>query len=62
VSLEHLGYAPSPQTAVGGGGQRSWTFIAHKAGTDTLQLKLWRAWEGEASITRRFTVTLHVRE
>jgi inhibitor of cysteine peptidase len=62
VALQHLEYAPSPHAGVGGGGQRSWTFTAHKAGTDTLQLKLWRAWEGETSITRRFTVTLHVRE
>ena len=62
VALQHQEYAPSPPAAVGGGGQRSWTFIAHKAGTDTLQLKLWRAWEGDASIARRFTVTLHVRE
>ena len=61
VSLQHQEYRPFPHAAVGGGGQRSWTFIAHKAGTDTLQLKLWRAWEGESSITRRFTVTLHVR-
>jgi inhibitor of cysteine peptidase len=61
VSLQHQEYGPLPNAAVGGGGQRSWTFIAQKAGTDTLQLKLWRAWEGDSSITRRFTVTLHVR-
>ena len=60
VSLQHLEYGPLPHAGVGGGGHRTWTFIAHKAGTDTLQLKLWRAWEGETSITRRFTVTLHV--
>jgi len=60
VSLQHQEYGSSPHAAVGGGGQRSWTFIAQKAGTDTLQLKLWRAWEGDSSITRRFTVTLHV--
>ena len=60
VSLLHQEYGTSPHAAVGGGGQRSWTFIAQKAGTDTLQLKLWRPWEGESSITRRFTVTLHV--
>jgi inhibitor of cysteine peptidase len=60
VSLQHQEYGPFPHAAVGGGGQRSWTFIAQKAGTDALQLKLWRPWEGENSITRRFTVTLHV--
>jgi inhibitor of cysteine peptidase len=61
VSLQHQEYAPLPHAAVGGGGQRSWTFVVRKAGADTLRLKLWRAWEGESSITRRFTVTLHVR-
>jgi len=60
VSLQHQEYATSPHAAVGGGGHRSWTFIAQKVGTDTLHLKLWRAWEGEPSVTRRFTVTLHV--
>jgi inhibitor of cysteine peptidase len=60
VSLQHLEYGPLPHAGVGGGGHRTWTFIAQKAGTDTLQLKLWRAWEGETSITRRFAVTLHV--
>ena len=60
VSLQHQEYGPFPHAAVGGGGQRSWTFIAQKAGTDTLQLKLRRPWEGENSITTRFTVTLHV--
>jgi len=61
VALQHQEYAPFSHAAVGGGGQRSWTFVAHRAGTDTLQLKLWRVWEGESSVTRRFTVTLHVR-
>jgi inhibitor of cysteine peptidase len=60
VSLQHQEYVTSPHAAVGGGGHRSWMFIAQKVGTDTLHLKLWRAWEGETSVTRRFTVTLHV--
>jgi hypothetical protein len=28
----------------------------------TLHFKLWRAWEGDASIGQRFTATLHVHE
>jgi predicted secreted protein len=47
---------------MGGGGQRRWTFTAQKAGMATLELKLWRTWEGDASISERFTVTLHVQE
>jgi inhibitor of cysteine peptidase len=62
VGLQTLEYTPAPRAAVGSGGQRRWTFVAHKAGTDSLHFKLWRAWEGEASVARRFGVTLHVRE
>ena len=43
-------------------GQRRLTFHAKKAGSVPLQLKLWRAWEGDASIVERFRVTLQVQE
>lgn len=46
---------------VGGGGQRILTFQAARTGTEKLQLKLWRAWEGESSIVERFTVTVEVK-
>ena len=60
VALKHAKFTRSPEAATGGGGQRTWTFIAKRRGTATLQLKLWRAWEGDASVTRRFTATLRV--
>ena len=43
-------------------GQRRLTFHAKKAGSVPLQLKLWRAWEGDASIVERFRITLKVQE
>jgi inhibitor of cysteine peptidase len=46
---------------VGGGGQRILTFQAHKAGAEKLQIKLWRAWEGDSSIIDRFAVTVEVQ-
>lgn len=45
---------------VGGGGQRSFTFVAQKAGTVTLKLKHWRSWEGDASIVDTFSIPVQI--
>jgi inhibitor of cysteine peptidase len=47
-------------TASGGGGERWITFAALLAGSTNLVLKLWRAWEGESSVDRRFELTVIV--
>jgi inhibitor of cysteine peptidase len=44
--------------AVGSGGDMQWTVDAKAPGTAPLRLKLWRQWEGDASIQKRFAVTL----
>jgi inhibitor of cysteine peptidase len=62
IALQHVEYVRSRDAAVGGGGQRIWTFVARKPGMATLHFKLWRAWEGDASIGQRFTATLNVQE
>jgi inhibitor of cysteine peptidase len=62
IALQQVEFVPSHSTGMGGGGQRRWTFTAQKAGMATLEFKLWRTWEGDASISERFTVTLHVQE
>jgi inhibitor of cysteine peptidase len=54
-------YAAAPGSKVGRGGRRVVTFQVRKAGISTIQLKRWRAWEGDSSITQRFSVTLRVR-
>ncbi len=59
VALEASDYVP-PGPAVGGGGERVFTFKAKKSGNATVRLKLGREWEGEGSITQTFTVTLRV--
>lgn len=46
---------------VGAGGQRLLRFQADRIGTEKLQLKLWRSWEGDSSITDRFAVTVTVQ-
>jgi len=61
LTLQDSDYAPAPDSRVGGGGQRVFTFKAQKAGAVDLQLKLWRQWEGDQSITDRFVVILQIR-
>jgi inhibitor of cysteine peptidase len=53
-------YNPAGSAGIGGGGQRAFTFEAKKEGIDPLEFKLWREWEGERSVTRRFTLTVRV--
>jgi inhibitor of cysteine peptidase len=45
----------------GAGGLRTFTLGTVAAGTTHIQLKLWREWEGDASITQRFAATIRVR-
>ena len=59
VALESSDYV-QPGSAVGGGGERLFTFRAKKAGSATVRLKLWREWEGETSVARTFTVAVRV--
>jgi len=46
-------YVPSAGAGLGAGGQRVFTFQALQAGTVSLQLKRWRQWEGDPSVTER---------
>ena len=62
VALQNAAYTRDHGSGVGGGGQRILTFKAQQAGMAALQLKLWRAWEGDTSIIERFTVRFHVQE
>ncbi len=55
----HSDYAPA-SAGVGGGGLRTFTFIAKKAGAASLRFKLWREWEGESSVTDVFTVNARI--
>jgi inhibitor of cysteine peptidase len=47
--------------AVGGGGETTWTLTPKAPGTTHLALKLWRHWEGDTSVKKRFAVTLSVK-
>jgi inhibitor of cysteine peptidase len=48
-------------SAIGSGGTQTLTFVAKSVGTVHLQLKYWRSFMGEKSITRRFAVTIQVQ-
>jgi inhibitor of cysteine peptidase len=48
-------------SAIGSGGTQTLTFVAKSVGTTTLQLKYWRSFVGEKSITRRFAVTIQIQ-
>src|SRR5262249_10099479 len=54
-------FVPSPGGAVGGGGTRSISLGFKKAGRGLLQLKLKRAWSGEASSAQGFQVEVDVK-
>jgi inhibitor of cysteine peptidase len=54
-------FSSTPGGAIGSGGTRTFTFIAKQAGTVHLQLKLWRAWQGDSSIIERYDITFQVQ-
>jgi inhibitor of cysteine peptidase len=59
---DQVGYTQSPSGSIGSGGRRSFAFEAKGLGTAHLQLKLWREWEGDASIIDRFDVTIQIQK
>ena len=60
MSLVNSEYAQSPGTGIGGGGQRTFTFKAERAGHSPIRLKLWRDFQGDNSIIQRFDLTIQV--
>jgi inhibitor of cysteine peptidase len=50
----------TPAGAVGGGGERTFHFVANAPGQTALRLKLWREWEGDRSVIERFEVSVNV--
>jgi inhibitor of cysteine peptidase len=60
VALRPQGHSPR-SAAVGSGGDTTWSLQAKAAGTTQLRLKLWRAWEGDASVQQRFLLNVKVQ-
>lgn len=61
IELKSSDYVLPSSTGVGGGGTRHLTFALKKNGTAQLKLKLWRDWEGDASVTERFALNFVIR-
>ncbi|HEX8969139.1 MAG TPA: protease inhibitor I42 family protein [Chloroflexota bacterium] len=60
VRLEDTAFQAPPDAAIGTGGTRLARFRVAASGQATIRLKHWRDWEGDASVTERFSVTLRV--
>ena len=50
----------SPDSGVGGGGERKLTFVAQQSGGTHIILKLCRDWIGDSSTIRRFDVQIRI--
>lgn len=53
---------PPSTPQIGAGGTRVFRFRAGRPGAGRLELKLWREFEGERSVVRRFTCDVTVAE
>jgi len=51
---------PDPSPRRGKGGVREFRFRAKEPGSRRLELKHWREWEGERSVTERFGVDIGI--
>jgi inhibitor of cysteine peptidase len=47
---------------IGSGGEHTFSFRSKKTGTAGIQFKLWREWEGDRSITDRYSVNIEVAD
>ncbi len=53
-------YQAGAGSGLGGGGTRSFWFVPSQAGIAQVELKLWREWEGDRSVTQRYRLQVHV--
>jgi inhibitor of cysteine peptidase len=60
LTLKQSNFSAS-SSLIGSSGTQTFTFVAKSAGTVHLQLKYWRSFAGDKSITRRFAVTIQIR-
>jgi len=60
LTLKQSNFSAS-NSSPGSGGTETFIFVAKSTGTVTLQLKYWRRFEGNKSITQRFAVTIQIQ-
>lgn len=61
LGLEGSEFSLPATAGIGGGGVRTFAFRTKRAGSARIDLKLWREWEGDASIIERFHVLIVVK-
>lgn len=61
LCLESVAFLPGERTRVGGGGIKTLKFRPKGIGASRVELKLWREWEGDASIVARFGFNVDIR-
>jgi predicted secreted protein len=61
LALDGTDYAAPTEGFVGARGQRSFTFTARQPGEVALKFKYWRFWEGDASATEHYAITVQIR-
>ena len=62
LALDSTDFEDPTEGFIGARGMRTFTFTARQPGEVVLKLKHWRLWEGEGSVTERFSVTLRIQE
>lgn len=60
LTFESSDYQSTSGGLAGGGGEVTMVFVANQPGDALLVLKHWQSWEGDQSITDRFTVTVKI--
>lgn len=61
IELQDTQFSMAPETGIGGGGIKIFTFKAKSCGTVKVQLKLKREWEPEDALIDHFKVTISVK-
>ena len=59
LTLKNTEFSAALVGMLGGTGCRTLSFVVSKTGTSTLLLKQMREWEGESSVIKEFSVTIH---
>lgn len=62
LALDGTDFEDPTEGFIGARGMRTFTFTARQPGEVVLKLKHWRLWEGDGSVTERFSVTLRIQE